>query len=386
MDRIRNFASFLFRPNVPPGPRFPARQPLGQTGIKRKATGDPRPRAKLRRLSDIRAEERYVEEDSDDADFYGGHARQAFLRDQSRSFDAGTPQYMDQGRTFLERAGMKGDRYERVKTGSVGNLRLVGVPMEEAKRIEDDVNHLRVSQKAKKEIIEGIAQKLKDTSPKVAARPPSAAYDVALEDLEKAVHTKPTARGGSDGQESTWDSAPNKRARQILATAKDKAAAAAAIKEDMRNFASQEEPEYALRDIEIRDGLWQVMDKMEKFARKHFDFEFSNTPANRRTLTNVAFPSLKPESVKVIGCVASGGPSGQDGWRDLFFDKQKRRALVCAVIGNVITEQVYQHSFFGGSREDEDAIKKIQQKHKDEDGKAAPLLHTSYHLTPFPRV
>jgi hypothetical protein len=78
---------------------------------------------------------------------------------------------------------------------------------------------------------------------------------------------------------------------------------------------------------------------------------------------------MSEKTVKVIGCVASGGPEGEQGWRDLFYDQEKRQALVCAIIGNVIVEQVLQHIFFGGESEHTRIVAKLQERYQNEDGK-----------------
>jgi hypothetical protein len=130
--------------------------------------------------------------------------------------------------------------------------------------------------------------------------------------------------------------------------------------------AEVKEPEYALRDAEIRDGIWHVMEQMEIFASQHF---------GRKEDVEIAMPSkffktLSKETAKVIGCVASGGPSGVLGWHNLFIDQQKRRALVMAIIGNVLTEHVFQHLFFGGTPKDIAAMTTLQEKYANEDGKS----------------
>lgn len=133
------------------------------------------------------------------------------------------------------------------------------------------------------------------------------------------------------------------------------------------------EPEYVLRDAEIRDGLWQVMDKMDNFAKKYFSFHLQFNPEG---LSADKFEHMTPQTAKIIGCIASGGPAGVQGWHDLFFDAEKRQALVCGIIGNVLIEQVYQHTFFGGEVEHIEAMAAMQEEHQDADGKLTP--QTSY--------
>lgn len=162
--------------------------------------------------------------------------------------------------------------------------------------------------------------------------------------------------------QAQWRDTPNARARAILAANDgDPQAAADDIKHELR------EPEYSSRHVEIRDSMWQVMDAMETLARTHFANNFANNPANDAALT-LQFATLIPETVKLIGCVASGGPAGEQGWRDLFYNSQKRAALVLAIIGKVLVEQVYQHVFFGGSQEEENHIIQLQTQYSQQDG------------------
>jgi hypothetical protein len=126
-----------------------------------------------------------------------------------------------------------------------------------------------------------------------------------------------------------------------------------------------EEPEYALRDIEIRDGITRLRTCMSSFSKHLFSFKMD---APETALTSVFFAKFSAETAKVIGCVASGGPGGVEGWKEMFSDTRKRRALVCAIVGNVVTEQAFQHMFFGGVAEDVMDVTKLQEVHKDEDG------------------
>jgi hypothetical protein len=123
------------------------------------------------------------------------------------------------------------------------------------------------------------------------------------------------------------------------------------------------EPEYALRDIEIRDTIWRLQESMEAFSKDYFGF--STTPA---TLSPQFFSQFSAETAKVVGCVASGGPGGVQGWYDMFIDVQKRRALVMAMMGNVLVEQVFQHMFFGGIAKHIRDVTELQVTHGNEDG------------------
>jgi hypothetical protein len=128
-------------------------------------------------------------------------------------------------------------------------------------------------------------------------------------------------------------------------------------------------PEYALRDAEIRDGMRQIMDQMETFTKAYFGHTEGVKVGNEDGVVPTDFyKKLSPETAKVIGCVASGGPSGIYGWHNLFIDEQKRRALVMAIIGNVLTEQVFQHLLFGGTDSQIATMIKLGEKYEDSDG------------------
>jgi hypothetical protein len=148
--------------------------------------------------------------------------------------------------------------------------------------------------------------------------------------------------------------------------------------------AEVQEPEYALCDAEIRDGMWQIMDQMETFTKQYFGLTDGVKVGKDGVVSADFYKDLSPETAKVIGCVASGGPSGTYGWHNLFIDEQKRRALVMAIIGNVLTEQVFQHLLFGGTDRQIAAMIKLEEEYKDSDGKFShhpdvPFLPTNKH-------
>ncbi|KAF2796517.1 hypothetical protein K505DRAFT_237589 [Melanomma pulvis-pyrius CBS 109.77] len=150
--------------------------------------------------------------------------------------------------------------------------------------------------------------------------------------------------------------------------------AAKAIKESLEEYGNAE-PEYSLRDAEIRDGLWSTMDRMESFTKSYFSPFNCNIRAG--DLKNI-FGEMSPETIKVIGCVASGGPGGVDGWHDLFLEGQKRRALINAIIGNVLVEQIFQHVFFGGDENQQASVKRIQDENRRKDGFDRNTLYAEY--------
>lgn len=161
-----------------------------------------------------------------------------------------------------------------------------------------------------------------------------------------------------------WSTKPNRRARELL---EQHSHDATAILEDLQ------EPEYVCRDIEIRDGVRKMMGQMETFVKEHFSFD-----VNDGIRLHYILQGMQKETVKIIGCVASGGPAGAKGWEDLFLATDKRQALVCAVIGNVLVEQVFQHTFFGGTEDHIKEVTAIQYEHRHEDGE-----YCSPHTFPF---
>ncbi|KAF1914319.1 hypothetical protein BDU57DRAFT_500560 [Ampelomyces quisqualis] len=161
--------------------------------------------------------------------------------------------------------------------------------------------------------------------------------------------------------------APNKRTLELALSAKTPKRAI------LHDF---QEPEYACRDVEIRDGIWSIMDLMEGFSEEFFAFEVHVGSIGR--LPESFFKQFSVDSAKVIGCVASGGPAGVQGWHDLFFDEQKRRAVAMAVVGNVLVEQVFGHLFFGGTEEQIKHMTELQDDFKDEDGNECTDAKTGF--------
>ncbi|KAF2006578.1 hypothetical protein P154DRAFT_219732 [Amniculicola lignicola CBS 123094] len=174
-------------------------------------------------------------------------------------------------------------------------------------------------------------------------------------------------------EETESDDKPNAIARNILRDA---------LKEDVRDIAtirewiieSFPEPIYAFKDVEIRDGMWANMDRIQLLVKEFFTWEHQGGNATLRR----AFQSMEPETVRVIGCIASGGPGAQEGWRRLFKVGVQRRALVAGIIGNVLVEQVYQHALFGGTKEQLRDLQRIQIKEADRDGKSSRVYRTLY--------
>jgi len=186
--------------------------------------------------------------------------------------------------------------------------------------------------------------------------------------------------------EERWNTQPNLRARELSSPR--------LIRAELPS-----EPDYAFRDAEIRDGLWSLMSSVEDFSKKYFPsgahashttssmFKDTNGDGNENEngdengdgdgdgdwdvdvfINKDWFSTLPPETAKLINCVASGRPSGLWGWHDLFVNTEKMQALVCGMIGNVLSEQVLQHEFFGGGEEGVGAVRGVQREGKDLDG------------------
>lgn len=121
---------------------------------------------------------------------------------------------------------------------------------------------------------------------------------------------------------------------------------------------------------------WQIMDQTQEIAYYFFSAPLSPTPVSNAELikrVKSMYKNLDPTTSLIIGCTASGGPAGEYGWHDLFINTQKRQALICAIIGNVLVEQVLKHPCFGASQRVLDALIESQREHQDDDGKT-PLL------------
>lgn len=178
---------------------------------------------------------------------------------------------------------------------------------------------------------------------KMVSEPPSSKSPVS-KTPPTMTKTKPW---DSLNSKEKWSTKPNRRAREVLEDNHDPAV----LLEDLQ------EPAYACHDMEIRDGIRKTMSQIEDFANAHFDFEIEDN-----TLLRPALKSMAKETAKIIACVASGG------WEELFLASDKRKALVCAIIGNVLVEQVFQHIFFGGTEAQIKEVAAIQEQHQNDDG------------------
>lgn len=147
-----------------------------------------------------------------------------------------------------------------------------------------------------------------------------------------------------------------------------------------------QDPEYALRDAEIQAGMLALRTQMHAFSTRFFSGQVrrelvTSTPistCNSKTgmtdvIEDISLPSsfyasLARETVKIIHCIASGGPAGESGWHAFFVDAEKRKMLVCGILGNVLVEQVLGHVFFGGSAEEVGVVREGEKVLRDEDG------------------
>ena len=276
----------------------------------------------------------------------------------------------------------------------VPGARAIGVEVED---IKDRIDHLPVSKGKKERVRQAVADDILGSPRSAEETPDTSDRDISV---DPPMVSQPARKEGPKGKKEKarrmehqepvlrkftredWEKTPNQVVRDIIDFVNnddldpvkfprgDRKRIQLIVQDELRTATGGGEPVYAIRDAELRDNLWQVQDKMERFATEYFSFELDQDVFGNHEHLTKAFSKMKPETVKVIGNVASGGPAGANGWRDLFYDEQKRCALVCAIIGNVLSHQVYQHAFFGGSLNDVQELEKIQRDNKDYDGKS----------------
>ena len=166
-------------------------------------------------------------------------------------------------------------------------------------RLDVDLDHARKALEHAREEVEGVQAMIEaSTSPAL----PVDIHQPGPEPERAATPVPAVLPTRSQSADSPWTDAPNARARRIIRQTASLADAATRIKAELT------EPEYAYRDMEVRDTMWHIMDEMEDFARTHFG---GTVTRNKKDLAKV-FRKLEPETVKIIGCVASGGPGGED--------------------------------------------------------------------------
>ncbi|KAJ4358364.1 uncharacterized protein N0V89_002946 [Didymosphaeria variabile] len=147
-----------------------------------------------------------------------------------------------------------------------------------------------------------------------------------------------------------------------------------------------QEPVYSLRDVEVRDMMWQIQDGMEDIA----GFFKGSLPASwaeskSKTLARLYFDEDMRDvsTARVMKCVAGGRWKDEGEWHDIFADTNKRRALVCGIIGNVLVEQVFKHPFFGGDEQTIDALFNVQKELREDEAFARKFASASLLRTPL---
>ena len=271
MAGIWDTVTWFFGANLPEPTSPHLSTPRSLPGSKRKATGEDGRRSKLRRVSAIHAELHNAEDESENTDFYDGHARdvyRAFTRGYSTSFDGGVQQGV-QTLTQLSDA-LKSRQGKRM-------IKLVGQKTDD---LNDTIEQLPVREHTKNKVADKVAHLVKERL--------SSLVELSEDAQEPAVHTSglyeelaslpdsPSTVGRVDlGELDDWNNNPVMTARALLEKNNfNKEVTKRAIADSMRHSVGRAEPQYVLRDAEIRDSLWQVMDKMERFARRYFDYDW----------------------------------------------------------------------------------------------------------------
>ncbi|PSN67140.1 hypothetical protein BS50DRAFT_667411 [Corynespora cassiicola Philippines] len=346
---------------------------------KRKASGDLRRAAKIRRLSE-QPIPRFSEKDYENADFYEGSPRANYGGRTGTYTETLSPKAGERRASRLSnpRRGSQTTALKSPKKLSIEDLRfrrllaqrhVREIRGEDTESVDAEIAAIIAQRERSKQKIEESTKSIGSFStgirgiqeiqpvldyPKTI--PPDSPMDQPTLAEPSRIHA------GVDSEFSIpawipkeWTEKPNEEAWKAVRKLGEHAAG------EIRR--TLQEPEYSLRDVEVRDTMWRIMDKIERFAKDHFIFDFQNS----KTL-KAGFAKMTPETVKIIGCVGSGGPSGQYGWRELFFDDKKRQALVSGIVGNVLVEQVFQHWCFGGDQAMARTLEGLQRKYSHKDG------------------
>jgi hypothetical protein len=201
---------------------------------------------------------------------------------------------------------------------------------------------------------------------KPAVKPPSQVKPLTPKQLEKKPATKKIVNPVSEPAVEPpdyikeWATAPYERLRTIC-------------EEHPTSYVSRaqfelQEPVYALRDVEVRDMMWKIQDGIEDVAAL---FQ-GNLPKRwgddkSRTLTRI-YESRDVSTSRILKGVAGAVRwTDDEEWHDTFASDNKRRALVCGIIGNMLVEQVFKHPFFGGDAATIDTLFDLQKELRDED-------------------
>lgn len=76
--------------------------------------------------------------------------------------------------------------------------------------------------------------------------------------------------------------------------------------------------------------------------------------------------------IRFIGCLAQGGPNGEADWEDLLADSESTAALVVGIIGTALREHVFSALYFGGTEEQIEELRIMEQNQIDKDGISCP--------------
>jgi len=335
---------FYGDPELPPTPTSPI------FGKRKSSTSQEQHEKKRRRLS-----ERYTRHDYHDAYLYDLPLER---RQSTTSLEYGRPYtgYASGRRPFLKLKGIvPGKAPEEIRGSDIPSHSLD--PPEDI--LADVPEELSSEDVVAEQTLKPVSRARTPTPRPASQSRPTSASKASIREVPAK---------GDRWSFSEINKTPNALARAILRRQSyDIASAAKLIKSDLAK--TRAEPEYSLREIEIRDAIWALRDSMERFVQRHVNTKVVEANDDLRRI----FWSLdhQPETVKIIGCVASGGPGARAGWEDLFLDDQKKRALANAIIGKVLTEQVFQHTFFGGAPEQLKKLKTIQTNKKNDDGKCS---------------
>ena len=73
--------------------------------------------------------------------------------------------------------------------------------------------------------------------------------------------------------------------------------------------------------------------------------------------------------VRYLGCIAMGGPKGENGWHELFQDSECMKGLVFGVVGRALKEHVFDALWFGASEAQEKQLLEWEIEHLQDEGR-----------------
>ena len=123
---------------------------------------------------------------------------------------------------------------------------------------------------------------------------------------------------------------------------------------------------------DVRSNIISVTDLFEPMAQQG-TAEFMEallTPHNERL-------------VRYVGCIAMGGPKGENGWHELFQDSDCMKGLVFGVIGRALKEHVFDALWFGASEAQEKKLLEWEIDHVQDEGKHRNEIWQRTMLTPL---